>query len=287
MKQSLFIIFTVGLLSLYGCGSVAKNTGSDGGSGGSSTAPTTPPTTSVTLTITISPNVACGSVTTSPNGTTFTTNTIVEATAVANSGYVFDHWEDASTVLTTITTLTMNTNKTLTAVFVPAVAPPAPPANVMAVASGILDGYHPIVELTGYSSTKGVAYFWAGPNNYTSALQIALVTNPGLYTLTVTNPENGGSAIATINVEQDIALPGAAIEASGWTLSSETPIITLTGRSPTDGVVYSWSGPDGSFYSNEQSIFVVQPGEYVLTVTNPLNGMTSTAAGTVGYIAEE
>ena len=55
---------------------------------------------------------------------------------------------------------------------------------------------------------------------------------------------------------------------------------TLHGSSPTPGVHYSWTGPNG-FTSTQQNPVAFFPGTYTLTVTDPATGCTSTAVAGV------
>ncbi|TRX48623.1 hypothetical protein FNH22_28940 [Fulvivirga sp. M361] len=129
------------------------------------------------------------------------------------------------------------------------------------------------VSLQGASATTGVSYAWSGPGNFTSVLQNPSVGAPGTYTLTITDPTNSCTSTAQVLVEQNITAPGANASING--ILGCHPEVILEGTSSTTGVSYAWSGPD--FSSVLQNPIVDEPGTYVLTVTNPANGCTSTA----------
>jgi uncharacterized repeat protein (TIGR02543 family) len=76
---------------------------------------TTTPTT-YTLTVNVTPT-AGGSVTKSPNNTTYTAGTVVTLTAAPASGYTFTGWSGGASGTATSTTVTMNANQTVTATF--------------------------------------------------------------------------------------------------------------------------------------------------------------------------
>ncbi|MFD1003649.1 carbohydrate-binding protein [Ohtaekwangia kribbensis] len=78
---------------------------------GSTTTPT-----SYSLTVNISPS-AGGSVSRSPNNTTYTAGTVVTLTATPASGYTFSGWSGAASGTSASTTVTMNANQTVTATF--------------------------------------------------------------------------------------------------------------------------------------------------------------------------
>jgi uncharacterized repeat protein (TIGR02543 family) len=71
---------------------------------------------SYSLTTNISP-AAGGSVSRSPNATTYAPGTVVTLTATASSGYTFTNWSGDATGSSTSVTVTMDANKTVTANF--------------------------------------------------------------------------------------------------------------------------------------------------------------------------
>lgn len=77
---------------------------------------TTTTPTSYSLTVNISPS-AGGSVSRSPNNTTYTTGTVVTLTATPASGYTFSGWSGGASGTAASTTVTMNANQTVTATF--------------------------------------------------------------------------------------------------------------------------------------------------------------------------
>ena len=129
------------------------------------------------------------------------------------------------------------------------------------------------IPLQGGSTTAGVSYSWIGPEDFTSTDQNPSVSDPGEYTLTVTDPESGCTSTAQVSVEQNITVPGATASVSE-SLTCSVNSVTLQGSSPTLGVSYLWGGPEG-FTSTDQNPPVSDPGEYTLTVTDPVNGCTS------------
>ena len=74
-------------------------------------------TTQYTLTISINPYNG-GTVTKSPNKSTFNSGEVVTLTAVANSGYQFSSWSGDATGSNPTITITMNGNKSVTANFI-------------------------------------------------------------------------------------------------------------------------------------------------------------------------
>lgn len=134
------------------------------------------------------------------------------------------------------------------------------------------------VMLDGGSTTPGVILTWTGPNGFTSNLEDPTVTVNGTYTLTALDPSNGCDAEATAVVTLNNTAPNAT--AAGDTLTCTNPSLQLSGNSPTPGVTWAWTGPNG-FTSTQQNPTVSNNGTYTLTVTNPVNGCTSTATAIV------
>ncbi|MBL7799068.1 MAG: hypothetical protein JNJ90_21390, partial [Saprospiraceae bacterium] len=64
------------------------------------------------------------------------------------------------------------------------------------------------------------------------------------------------------------------------TLTCNDPQVTLQGSSNIPAATYAWSGP-GGFTSNQPTPTVVNPGLYMLTITDPSDGCTATASTSV------
>ncbi len=133
------------------------------------------------------------------------------------------------------------------------------------------------VTLQGTSNTPGATLEWTGPDGFSSTQEDPVVSLPGTYVLTATNPANGCTAIATAPVVLDTLPPTA--QALGGTITCSAPNLHLQASSPTQGVTWLWNGPSG-FSSTQQNPQVSLPGDYNLLVTAP-NGCTSSASATV------
>lgn len=160
-----------------------------------------------------------------------------------------------------------------------ATASVAPDANVpnVSAAGGTLDCNISTITLDGGSTTAGVMLSWTGPNNFTSTLEDPVITVSGTYTLTVVDPANGCTAVATAIVVLDDDEPGAT--ATAGTVTCATPSLPLAGSSATNNVTWAWTGPN-TFVSNLQNPTVMDAGDYFLVVTGT-NGCTSSAMATV------
>jgi gliding motility-associated-like protein len=142
-----------------------------------------------------------------------------------------------------------------------------PDANA---AGGILDCINTDIELSANSQTPNVSYFWEGPNNFESILQNPIVSDSGLYVLTVTG-NNGCSNIVQTEVVLDAELPD--ISAIGGVIDCNNSSIQLLGNSSTNNAQFEWEGPN-NFQSTLQNPTIDQGGDYTLFVTS-VNGCTN------------
>ncbi|MBV6441714.1 MAG: hypothetical protein EPGJADBJ_03402 [Saprospiraceae bacterium] len=114
------------------------------------------------------------------------------------------------------------------------------------------------VELSGDSGTPGATMSWTGPGGFVFNGPNPVVNLPGAYTLTVTNPLNGCTAVQQVTVDPPLVLTPVV---SGSTKLCPGSTLTLTAESGY--TVYEWSTGDTA-----AQITVNQPGAYTVTVTD-------------------
>lgn len=143
------------------------------------------------------------------------------------------------------------------------------------------------LDATGSNSGPGFALTWtatAGGNILSTVNPLQpLVDEPGNYTLTILNQDNGCSASLTVAVAELLDPPGAEA-GPGFVIHCNQPTVTLQGASSIGASGnYSWTTPNGAILSgaNTAQPVVGTAGTYILTVTNPLNGCESTDELTV------
>lgn len=135
-------------------------------------------------------------------------------------------------------------------------------------------------------STTTIANFtalWTTSNGVISGAADQLdvvVTQAGLYTLTVTNNINGCSTTKNVLVTADNAAPTITVDTNPAKLTCTVSAVELFGSSSTSGVVYAWTGPGNITGANTQKPKVDAAGDYILTVT-ALNGCSSKDTVTV------
>ena len=126
------------------------------------------------------------------------------------------------------------------------------------------------VNIFTISDEPDLTYNWSGPNNFTTTNANALVSEAGIYNVTVT-AVSGCSATESIEVVKDILPPDLMV--FNDTLTCNTMMLNLQSLSST-AITYNWSGPNG-FAANTPNPTIDLPGDYLLTITGS-NGCTNT-----------
>ncbi|WP_157493962.1 hypothetical protein, partial [Fulvivirga imtechensis] len=120
-----------------------------------------------------------------------------------------------------------------------------------ASASEYLSCTNTSVTLSGGSNTAGATFNWAGPGGFTSSSQNPVVTEPGMYTLTVTAPGTECTAVAEVEV----------LKFNTIALWSED--FTLPDGTDSDGGSTSWSienSGGGNFEVSGNEFVIVNTG---------------------------
>lgn len=134
----------------------------------------------------------------------------------------------------------------------------------------------PSVTLVGNSNVPATTYAWTGPGGYTSVLQNPVVTQPGIYTLTVQDA-NGCTDTDEVAVFLDTAVPALSIAPPPTLNCAQTTVLlSVTSSAQT---IYFWTGPNG-YATTIQNPAVNIPGTYTVVATSP-NGCTAQASVTV------
>ncbi len=104
------------------------------------------------------------------------------------------------------------------------------------------------------------------------------VDMPGIYELVITNTDNACTAVAPIEVEQDIT-PPLADAGDDDILNCDVTEVELNGSGSSNGtgITYQWFNEGGIDVGQTQNVAVSEAGDYTLLVTNTLNGCTAEA----------
>jgi len=154
----------------------------------------------------------------------------------------------------------------------------APPAMLTCLVKNVT------IDATGSSSGSNFTYTWttSGGNIQSGGNTLTpVVTLPGAYTLTLLNTANNCVAVLTVQVPQDVAAPTANAGPNS-TLSCTATSLVLDGSASSVGsnFTYLWTTTNGNITAGAATIAptVNKSGTYLLTVTNLMNGCTSTAS---------
>ncbi len=132
------------------------------------------------------------------------------------------------------------------------------------------------VTLSGSSTTSGVTFAWAGPNSFSSISQTPTITQPGTYSLTVTNPGNNCSATQSVLISIDTVTPSLTINPSSLVINCANPSALLTASTNATSSTIVWTGPTGTLIGNP--ITVTTQGTYSAVVVNTGSGCTNTGS---------
>ena len=132
------------------------------------------------------------------------------------------------------------------------------------------------------SSPSGMTYVWSAPGGSSissgSNSQNAIGSGSGVYTVNITDPINGCSKTATVIANQNLVIPVSSASTSG-TITCATTTINLA--STPSGLNYLWIASGGSSISSgstSQNAIGNGQGTYTVTVTDPINGCSSSSA---------
>lgn len=139
----------------------------------------------------------------------------------------------------------------------------------------------PTVTLIGSATPSTCTPVWtggvvSGVNSYT-----ATATSANIYTLTVTNPDNGCVSSATTEVVSSSGIP-VVIASVTNSLSCTTLTTQVIASTTTTPVSYNWSGTGIIAGASTANITVNQPGTFSYTVTNTSNGCSAMGSQVVG-----
>ncbi len=132
-----------------------------------------------------------------------------------------------------------------------------------------------LLQSTGSSTGNDFIYSWSDANGVLSTAANWEVTNPGDYTLTVSNNANGCSTSTSVSIAQDTIAPQIVTNSETITCDQPTSILDGTGSSNGVEFTYEWQNNMGGFLSNNITYQVEQSGNYNFIVTNNANGCSS------------
>lgn len=160
----------------------------------------------------------------------------------------------------------------------------------VATTPGVLNCNNLNLTLSGTGSSTGntISYLWTTVDGNIQSGNTTLapvITSPGTYQLLVSNSDNGCTETALVTVNQDIEAPTAeAGTANQLSCNSTTISLNGNGSSTGAGISYLWETSNGNIVNGTSTLTptINQSGTYTLTVTNSVNGCTSSDDVVVG-----
>ena len=134
------------------------------------------------------------------------------------------------------------------------------------------------LDASGSNNTPNVQIQWVAVNGSAISNSTDLnptVSDPDTYTLTITNPDNGCSASASVTIEENDDLPVVDIP-SQLELSCDSPTLSVGGGASSTGNEYSYQWLDQSMNpitgQNNIILEIAEAGTYTLQITNNETG---------------
>lgn len=223
---------------------------------------------SKTASVTVSSNATPPSANISPSSGVLTCSTTsISLTASGGGTYLWNNGSTSPNIIATTAgtytvTVTSSVNGCTASKSVTITGDSNIPLANITPNNGTLTCSQPNISVT---ASGGNNYLWS---NGLGSSATANITTPGIYTVTVTNSVNGCTSSASITITQDINAPISSISSSANTLNCSITNIILTA---SGGGIYKWNTNESS-----ANINVTTSGNYIVTVTNQINGCTST-----------
>ena len=135
---------------------------------------------------------------------------------------------------------------------------------VISIAGGPVSCIDPNPQLVASSTIANVSFVWNGPNGFTSSIEDPIVSDTGLYNLSV-ETITGCVVLDSIYISGYNSNPNVGITAD--TLTCEKDTVNLLTSVDQMNVNYVWAGP-GGISGSTASLEIVESGWYYLTVSS-------------------
>lgn len=151
------------------------------------------------------------------------------------------------------------------------------PAAVVLSAADTLNCLTSQLELIGDGTGNGV---WTSTNGNILFMMgfVAQIDAPGMYVFTTTNPNNGCTALDSVEIYENVQIPSATILPPAI-LTCIVQNVTINTTTSGQSLQFDWQTANGNIVSGQSSsaISVNEPGDYTLVVTNGINGCSTIA----------
>ena len=213
--------------------------------------------------------------------------TTVDGNIVSGANTVNPLINDAGTYTLTVTNTTTNCASTDTVVITEDFLAPIADAGSTAELTCAITSIN--LNASGSSGQGAITYAWttSGTGNIVSGANTfnPVIDAPGTYTLTVTDADNGCTAIDTVVITEDISQPTVVVNGPlVIDCNNTTAALDGTGSATGANIEYAWTASAGGTLSgatNGISATGTTAGTYTLTVTNTDTGCSDSESITV------
>ena len=142
------------------------------------------------------------------------------------------------------------------------------------------------IQIFADSNDPNSTFEWTGPNMFNSTNQNPNVTEPGIYSLTVTGENHCQTTINSTEVFEDRTPPIVSVAIpDNLNCANETVTLDATGSDSGMDFQFQWTTADGNIRDFENTLqpMVDQPGVYTLTILNTQNGCEDSTGASVIY----
>jgi gliding motility-associated-like protein len=110
----------------------------------------------------------------------------------------------------------------------------------------------------------------------------AQIDAPGNYLFTTTDPNNGCTAMANVEIFENVQIPSLSV-APPFPLTCTNTSVTLNATTSNPNLLFSWQTGNGNIVSGQNTAMPIvnTPGNYDLTITDPVNGCSRTGGAIV------
>jgi gliding motility-associated-like protein len=260
-------------------------------------------TSSSTVSVNSSTNVPQATVDAITNSITCTNSLVAIGVTLTNPDPVSYSWSGPGISGSTVTAATTaslggtysvtitNTVSNCQSIFNVTVPDDLNPVTASVLPSASLTCLVSSTTLTASPTGTNYAYAWSGPGTITNGTtENPTVDAGGNYVVTITNNVNGCAGSFTVNVPTNTIVPTFTLgTAASVTTTCSSPDATLSITSSADpNSVYTWTTPTSTTLTGNP-IINSTPGIYSVTVTNTVNGCSTSSASaqsTVEVIAD-
>lgn len=139
------------------------------------------------------------------------------------------------------------------------------------------------VNANATTAVSPATYNWSGTGIVSGQGTGTITVNqPGVFSYTVTNSNNGCSTASSLTVPSNTTAPVVTVSPANYTTTCAAPSVTLTANSITAGLTYTWTNTGGSLSNtNTANPVATGGGTYSVTVTDPTNGCQASSSATV------